>query len=189
VTALPPKVYDFAQVLLGVRATVERLSPHLARLGGGSVLDVGGGTALYSRYLPPSADYLCLDSDLAKLRRARQVASVSKVLLCDATRMAIQSDSVDCALCVGVAHHLADDDFRMMLREIARVARRLIFLDPVAQTGASVGRLLWMLDAGSYPRSEATLREALSSDFLCEHIESYAVYHRYLMCVASPRRR
>ena len=44
-----------------------------------------------------------------------------------------------------------------------------------------------MLDDGSHPRSERELLDALSGEFVCEKVESYSIYHRYLMCVASPK--
>jgi SAM-dependent methyltransferase len=186
VTQLPPHLYDLAQVALGMGTSLARLAPHFAKLHNGSVLDVGGGTGLYARYLPESVRYLCLDNDLAKLRRAKAV--LPRLMRCDATRIALAPKSVDYALCIGVAHHLADRAFEGALREIARVVRhRMIFVDPVAQRRLSLGGLLWMLDDGNYPRSEKQLLDALSHDFVCEQVESYRIYHRYLICVGSPR--
>ena len=72
--------------------------------------------------------------------------------------------------------------------EISRVVRRqIVFVDAVARPRLSVGGLLWALDAGSYPRSEEQLLAAIADAFVCDRVETYEIYHRYLMCVASPR--
>jgi hypothetical protein len=183
---LPPRLYDLAQVLLGMRISQARLAPHLARMQNASVIDVGGGTALHGQQLPTSAVYFCLDRDLDKLGRAR--SSAARVLQCDATALALAPKSVDYALCIALAHHLPAEALTAALSEIRRVVRRqMVFVDPVVQDRPSIGGLLWRLDAGSYPRSEAQLLAALSESFDCEHVESYEIYHRYLMCIASPR--
>jgi ubiquinone/menaquinone biosynthesis C-methylase UbiE len=188
VRTLPPRLYDLVQVLLGQRTSLARLAPHFERLGGGAVIDVGGGTGLYGRHLPNGTRYICVDNDRQKLQRAR--ATHSCCVQCDATRLALRSKSVDYGICIGVAHHLADDAWHEMLREIARVVRRrLIFVDPVIQRRLSISDLLWRLDAGSYPRSESRLLEDLSAEFVCEQVESYHIHHRYLVCIAAPRAR
>jgi SAM-dependent methyltransferase len=185
-TTLPPPIYDLAQTLLGVRTTFARLAPRLADMEHALVLDVGGGTGIYRPRLPPSARYVCLDSDYLKLSRARAMAP--RVLLGDATSIPLAAKSVDFALCIGVAHHLPDAALRRALLEMARVVRtRLVFLDPLLKPGPSVGRLLWMLDAGSHPRTQPQLLDELSIGFRCERIETYAVHHHYLLCDAVPR--
>jgi ubiquinone/menaquinone biosynthesis C-methylase UbiE len=151
-----------------------------------SVIDVGGGTAIHGRQLPDSATYFCLDRDPNKLRRAR--SSGVRVMQCDATLIALAPKSVDFALCIALAHHLPDPALKDAFQEISRVVRRqIVFVDPVARPRLSVGGLLWALDAGSYPRSEAQLLDAVADAFVCDHVETYEIYHRYLMCVASPR--
>jgi len=183
---LPPRLYDFAQALLGVRTSQARLSPHLARMENASVIDVGGGTAIHGRQLPDSATYLCLDRDPNKLRRAR--SSGVRAIQCDATLIALAPKSVDFALCIALAHHLPDGALTDVFREISRVVRRqIVFIDAVARPRLSVGGLLWALDSGSYPRSKEQLLAAIADAFVCDRVETYESYHRYLMCVASPR--
>jgi hypothetical protein len=107
---------------------------------------------------------------------------------CDATRISLADKSVDYAICIGVAHHLDDASLPLALREMARVVRgHLIFLDPVRQRQWSLARLLWALDDGRHPRDESVLLEAISAEFVCTHVESYRIHHRYLMCIAAPR--
>jgi hypothetical protein len=182
---LPPKLYDLVQVVLGMRISQAKLGPFFAEMENARVIDVGGGTALHGRLLPTSASYLCLDLDIEKLERAHM--SGARALQCDATQIPLATKSVDYAMCIAFAHHLSDVALTTALREIARVVRRkLIFLDPLAQDRLSFPWLLWKLDAGSHPRSEQQLLAAISDVFTCDYVESYAIYHRYLMCIASP---
>lgn len=184
-TTLPPKLYDLVQTALGVRRTFARLSPRLSAMRDSLVLDVGGGTGLYRPLLPATARYICLDSDPLKLTRAQ--ATASRLIHGSATQIPLASKSVDYALCIALAHHLPDAALGEAFSEIARVVRRrIVFLDPLARSGPSVGKLLWLLDAGSHPRSQQTLLRELSHHFRCENIESYSLYHRYLLCDAVP---
>ena len=185
---LPPRLYDAVQVALGLRLAYERLAPHLTGLEGSTVLDVGGGTGLYRSLLPRSARYICLDNDVRKLARLKRTHERARALLSDATVMALKPRSVDCALCIAVSHHLDDGSLDRLFRELGRVVRtRLVFLDALWSPDLIASRVLWSLDAGDHPRSKARLLDSLSACFAPAHIESYAIYHRYLLCVASPK--
>ena len=94
---------------------------------------------------------------------------------------------VDYVVCVDVAHHLTDDQLAGMMREFARVVRRqVIFVDAVKRPDSVLSRILWGLDRGSYPRTEAALLTALGRTLRVERVERFTVYHGYLLCVASP---
>src|SRR5262249_25480230 len=186
-TALPPAAYDVAQAVFGLQYTLRRLSPHFSCFDGGQVLDVGGGTGLYRTIVPSTARYVCLDNDPRKLDRLRRRHSQSAVMVGDATSIALRTQSVDYAMCVAVAHHLCDTAFDLMMSEVARVVRRrFVFLDAIRDERSMTSRVLWNLDAGAFPREKSTLLAALEMYFKIEHTEVYAIYHRYLLCVAVP---
>ena len=95
--------------------------------------------------------------------------------------------SVDQALCIAVAHHLADGELSRAFREIARVVkRRLIFLDPL-DCPRLMSRMLWSIDRGSFPRSAEVLRKFLEESYVLEQAEVFTVLHRYFVCVATPK--
>jgi len=182
---LPPALYEIVQHACGFRQTFGRLAPHCAEFAGKSVLDVGGGTGLWSRVLPPTARYTCLDYDLTRLTRARSITP--RLIRADAANMPFGAQAMDAALCIAVAHHLPDSGFERLLSEIARVVRkRLIFLEPLPPGKSLAGRILWRLDEGNYFRSKDTLLSALSTSFLVDQTEVFSVFHTYLLCVASP---
>jgi ubiquinone/menaquinone biosynthesis C-methylase UbiE len=187
IVTLPPALYELIQNLCGLRQTVDRLAPHCAGFAGATVLDVGGGTGLYARILPPTARYICLDSDGTRLARAKAVTP--RLIRCDATQIALAPQSVDGTLCIAVAHHLPDEALHRLLLEMARVVRqRLIFLEPLLPVPSTASRLLRKLDDGAYFRTEDALQRAVSTCFSCDHIEKFTLFHRYWLCVATPTR-
>jgi SAM-dependent methyltransferase len=184
-----PKVYDAVQRLFGLEHTRRRLRPLLADTAGRLVLDVGAGTGLVQPLLPPTARYVWLDNDVDKLRGARPAGGRLRGILGDATRLGLRDGTVDVALCLAMSHHLADHELEAMLAELARVVReRLVFLDAVVVPSSLRSRLLWSLDRGRHPRTLPALRAAIERRFEIRTLEQYAVYHRYLLCTAAPRR-
>jgi SAM-dependent methyltransferase len=184
-----PRIYDAVQRLCGLEHTRQRLRPLLAETARSLVLDVGAGTGLVMPLLPPSARYIWLDNDPDKLRGALSAAERLRGMLGDATRLGLRDRSVDVAICFAMSHHLTDAELEAMLAELARVIReRLVFLDAVVVPRSPRSRLLWALDRGRHPRTLPTLRTAIERHFAIRTLEQYAVYHRYLLCTAAPRR-
>jgi ubiquinone/menaquinone biosynthesis C-methylase UbiE len=178
-------VYDSIQFMAGAPIVRRRLRTHLSGYRG-RVLDIGGGTGAVAELLPSGCFYTCLDNEMPKLLRCAAKGRASP-LLADATRMPIQSASVDVVTCVAMAHHLADDQLAGMFCESARVLKpkgSLIFLDPVLKATRLPGRMLWALDRGSHPRSAATLRRAIEQEFVVERWERLAVYHEYALAIS-----
>jgi SAM-dependent methyltransferase len=182
-----PRVYDAVQRLLGTPETAQRIRSHLEATRPALVLDVGAGTGRLRAALPATATYLWLDADPAKLRGYRAKWPDGPALLSDATELPLRDASVDCALCVAVAHHLRDDLLERLLRELARVVRdRLLLMEPL-RTDALASRVLWRYDRGAHPRTEAELAAAVEPFFELESRERYARLHRYLLLAARPR--
>jgi SAM-dependent methyltransferase len=183
-----PIVYDLVQKAAGVNEVGRFLSPHLAETGGKTVLDVGAGTGIWRRFMPSSAKYLWLDCDTQKLDGYREKHADGLAVLGSGTTLCFSDKSVDFALVVGVAHHLDDTEFCLLLEELARVVRnRLIFLDPVACRERAVSNLLWRYDRGRFPRSPVNLKGAIDRDFDVKHTGELTIFHRYTLCVGQPR--
>jgi SAM-dependent methyltransferase len=183
-----PTVYDWVQYLAGWEKVSRHLAPHLATLAGQSVLDVGAGTGNLARLLPPGTRYVWLDNDPTKLRGFNTKDIPGETILGDATRTGLADKSVDCAVCVALAHHISDVALPALFRELARVTRtRLILLDPVAHPTSRVSCWLWRFDRGGFPRLPAVLRDFVARDFEIEREELFTIYHHYLLLVARPK--
>lgn len=185
-----PRVFDWGQRSLGLEHTHRRLTPYLARTDMQIVLDIGAGTGNFATLLPEPATHLALDVDLKKLKALKAKYPSSPAIVCDATAICLKEKSVDHALCVALAHHLPDAQLPLLFSELARVTRqRLVFLDPVECNDSQISNLLWKYDRGSYPRSAEELCAAIEPWFETEHIEPYAIFHRYILFVGKPRNR
>jgi SAM-dependent methyltransferase len=184
-----PRVYECVQRLAGVRWVNQRVQRSLARIttdGGYSFLDLGGGTGKSEQLVPPGVTYLYLDIDLRRIAIGRKHGH-SRGMVGDATRVPIRDGAVDVVLCKFVAHHLTDEQVEDLLAECARILRpggALIFLDPVWAPSRMLGRMLWRIDRGSHPRTESKIVDALARWVELESVERFAVFHRYVLCVA-----
>jgi SAM-dependent methyltransferase len=188
--AAQPRIYDAVQGIFGAAEMNRRLAVRLAELPRPArVLDLGGGTGLAAELWPAGAAYICLDNDPLKLNRFRAKHPHGFPVQADATRLPLASRSFDLVVCKAVSHHLSDPQLPMLMSESARVLRpgaHLVFVDAVWDPERWRGRLLWRYDAGSFPRVEAALREAISADFTITRWDVFAIHHRYVVCVAEP---
>ncbi len=154
------------------------------------VLDAGAGTGNWTCLVPSSGAYVWLDTDEQKLAGFRRKVKRPLALLADATYMGMRDQSVDHILCVAVTHHIPDSMLPLLFAEFARTCRgTLVFLDPVGPPHSTLSRLLWKYDRGSFPRSGEALCHAISHYFQIIHVESFTVYHRYVLCLARPLTR
>ncbi len=179
-------VYDLTQFLAGQSYVQHRIAKHLKSFTQPKrVLDVGAGTGLYRGLWSDQHTYICCDIDSEKL-----VGFTHKfddpVCQGDGTQLPFQSASLDVVVCIAVAHHLDDNQFQQMVTEAARILKvggMLLFLEPVFAEKRLPGRFLWMLDRGSNPRTPQVLEATLGQSFKLQTLESFAIYHRYLLAL------
>jgi ubiquinone/menaquinone biosynthesis C-methylase UbiE len=182
--ASQPWVYNIIQRVVGQKANLDKLSAHTQTMRPCTIVDVGGGTGAARNLWPDGSRYICLDIEGPKLKLFRSMKPDGLALLSDATRMSIATESVDVVLCMCFMHHLTDEMLDQTLREALRVLRvggRLILLDAVLKRERWIGRILWKLDRGSYPRTAERLYEKLDANFKIIYWEQYAIYHEYAL--------
>jgi ubiquinone/menaquinone biosynthesis C-methylase UbiE len=186
-----PVVYDAVQTLAGTHQLDARLAPHLATLPARAVIaDVGGGTGLPRRLLPPDSKYICVDADLVKLRGFVHKGGLGSAVCGDAAALPLPDASFDLVVCKMVGHHLTDSQLGLMFHECARVLRpggRMLFLDPVQAEDRLRSRLLWRYDRGSHPRPPETLKQAMAAEFDLRDWSVFAIHHRYVLGVGVAR--
>ena len=186
-----PWIYDQIQDMTGIAIPV---TPYLAQTVNSTVLDLGAGTGKFASLLPLSARYIWLDIDRQKLNGfiAKKFPNLA-ILLGDATRICLKDKSVDYALCIGLTHHLTDNEMNNLFSEISRVTKyKLIFLDGVKDEkdeGSIISNLLWRYDRGSHPRQLREICDGLNSIFDIEQIDQFKIYKRYVICVCVPKQR
>lgn len=180
-----PWFYELVQNVAGRRVVVEKLKTVLPP-SAGRVFDVGsaGGGLSVSLGLQP----ISLDIDPRSVLSAREKHPGAVALVGDATELPFPAHCFDLSLCVDVSHHLPDAAWPRMLAELRRVTRgTLVFLDAVRVDSRPLSRLLWRYDRGRHPRNREEILEAIGREFLIRNVVDFSVYHRYLLCVATPR--
>ena len=186
--AAHPWVYDGIQALAGQPRILELISEKTVNMLAETVVDVGGGTGASRKLWPPNCRYVCLDIELAKLKRFRAKVPGGFAVLSDAGRMSIATASADVVLCMAVIHHLSDVVFEELIDEAYRVLKihgQLILLDPVLNRERWMGRALWKLDRGSYPRTAEELRKKLEGKFKIIHWQKHAIFHEYVFGIGA----
>jgi SAM-dependent methyltransferase len=183
-----PLVYDRVQRLAGSEKVGRFLAPHLAETAGATLLDAGAGTGNFRKFMPDSTRYIWLDRDPRKLSGYAAKHLPGAATLADATDLCFRGKSIDYGFCAAVSHHLEDAELARMFAELARVVRkRFIFFDAV-RSGRAVSKVLWKYDRGSHPRTREQLERTLRQAFTIERAIELTIFHRYLLCIASPIR-
>jgi ubiquinone/menaquinone biosynthesis C-methylase UbiE len=186
-----PWIWDQVQRAYGLETDERWLRSRVADLTTDDlVLDVGAGTGTWRRVLPEGVRYIWLDTDRRKLARfRRRYPHEGAAVLADAARLPFADKSVDAALVVGMAHHLADEAFGAALRELSRVLRvKLVFLDVVrAPAPGLIDEALWALDQGAYARAPEDVLAAIARSFQLEEVDRYKYRFHYIGCTARPK--
>lgn len=136
------------------------------------ILDVGCGSGSYAL---PGYDYLGIDPnpryiEYCRRHRPGQFEQMS------AEHLDLPDRAFDVVLCLSVGHHLSDDSFRRMCREIERVLTDngiFIFADPVRPIMQlrPVAALLEWLDEGRWFRKEQDYLDLLGDEFVIEQTQ------------------
>jgi ubiquinone/menaquinone biosynthesis C-methylase UbiE len=188
--AARPRVYEWLQRIAGAEEVGRYLAPFVAEAAGKRLLDVGAGTGIFRKFVPESTSYIWVDNDPQKLSGYRRKQPRGFAALADGTYLCFGAKSIDYVLCVAVLHHLNDEQLGALFNELARVVRhRVIVLDPIDCRDRMMSNVLWRYDRGSFPRTPDILRKAIEAKFKIEHVSYLTVYHRYMLCVGSPRGR
>jgi uncharacterized protein len=185
-----PRVYEFQQTHFGGKPVADRLRKELRGLRDDVLLDIGAGTGVVADLIPSETRYVWLDHDTNKLRGFRSRTTDGAAVLGDAVRLPFRDRVADWTLMVEVSHHIPDDVLQQCLGEAARVTgHRFLFVDAVRGRRRR-SNLMWRLDLGRFPRTEAELLPALEGHFEVERVERFrGVNHDHVLCLCVPRPR
>lgn len=185
-------VYDLSQRMLGASRSDRRLRELLdVDPAPRVVLDVGGGTGISEPLAPRESLYICFDLDATRLAHFVATHPGREAICGDAAHLPIATGAVDLMLCRGVFHHLDTGSLKKLLNEAHRVLSArgsMVWLEPVWSPRWLPGRVLWQVDQGSHPRTEDELRTLIEAGFEIDNWQDHAIYHRYALGSARPRR-
>jgi ubiquinone/menaquinone biosynthesis C-methylase UbiE len=180
-----PRFYDLVQTAAGYPILARRLKGMLGETAGLSVLDAGAGTGAVANLVGDAATYTALEIDPIKIHRLRLRQPLARVIEGSVTAIPLQENAVDVAVIVNVCHHLDDSELETALGELARVATsRIMLVDPV-RDGPLLGRALWRIDRGAYPRTAYELLDALNRHSTVTASERLTIFHRYILASAA----
>ena len=182
-----PRLYDFHQRYGGARRIADQVATAFRAMDGRTLVDVGAGTGMVARMLPPGTRYVWLDNDRLKLRGFLSKSLDCLAVLGDATQLPFSDRAADWTSMVEVSHHLPDDALRACFAEAARVTRdRFLFVDAL-RSDRIRSNLMWRVDLGRFPRREQALLALLRESFELEQIVRFHVNHDHVLCVCTPR--
>lgn len=186
-----PAIYDLTQKLAGGNISKVILQQEFFSMPKtGSALDVGGGTGLMRSLLPANWEYTCLDNDPQKLRGFQKKFPSEKTIQATATKIPKPNNTYDLCILSAVSHHLQSSELYYALKEISRVLRpngQLLFLDALFNSDNVAGKILWVLDRGSFPRALNDLKRHLENDFVITRSKTWKVLHEYALFFCSKK--
>ena len=184
-----PWIYDSVQSLVGAKQVRARLNLQVKQVKNPAiVLDIGGGTGLVSELYDAQTRYVCLDIDPVKLQGFTAKNPTGIGLLADAGNVPIADRSVDMVVCTNVTHHLTDELLDRMFAEAARILKpggKFILSDALWAPDRKIGKMIWRVDRGSFPRTQNVIQSALQKYLNIEQWDQFAIWHEYFVCTAS----
>jgi len=162
-----PLVYDLKSRILslGRQSVLDYLSTRIKLPANSRVLDVGCGTGRHATAF--SGSFYGGDLNPHYIRHAKQQYA-GDFLVMDATGLAFAENYFDLVFCVGLCHHLSDDDVRATVREMIRMVKpggQVLIIDGVFPLKTNLsGHLLFTFDRGNYTRTLDVLTNLLAPE-------------------------
>lgn len=182
-----PFIYDFFQFILGLPIMDSVLKKEVDKVNvadSSFILDLGGGTGLHKRLFQNNQKYVCIDLNFNKIRRSIAHYKSEFSAVADGLKIPFKDRTFDFILLTAVTHHLPDELLPLLFGEIQRVIKEggnLLLYDPVISPTNLIGKTLYKLDLGKYPRSKDQLFDYLSRFFSPIYHREMTIYHSYLI--------
>ncbi|HSV43827.1 MAG TPA: methyltransferase domain-containing protein [Candidatus Bathyarchaeia archaeon] len=143
------------------RGLSRSLAPYQFR----SVIDLGCGLGETSKVFSHACAYYGLDNSFERIRYASQTYRPHHFFVGDACKAPLSAGSCEAGLMIDVSHHLSDEMFRAVVKELGRVSRRYVIVsDPVLFKGqGALSRFFYRLDRGSCFRTHDQMLAILGS--------------------------
>ena len=171
-----PWIYEQFQNMVGAGPAKRWMAEKYWRLKGGEkVIDIGCGPGVIFDFLPKDITYLGFDISESYIERAQAQYGSPRAtfIVSTATELLKKPDprfkDADLAMCIGLLHHLTDEESLEVLRfayQALKPGGRLFCVEPcylVKQRRFS--RFVMGLDRGNYLRQERAWKELIGQVF------------------------
>lgn len=179
-----PQLFNFARSLLegGNKEQFRLLRQQLSPTD--NILDIGCGTGYFSVL---SQHYHGIDITPSFISYARKKYSKPFDLM-DATKLTFKNKSFDTVLLLSILHHLPDELLVKVLKEAARVGKKLLVIDLI-QKNNLLSRLLYNLDRGHNIRTMEEQQRLISTSFKITHASVFdaSALYRHSFIIAVPK--
>jgi len=150
----PKKAKDYEQFRMPGssfhRAKYERIARRISNKSSRTVLEVGSGTGIYTRFLIRDfKKVIATDIDPKMVSEAKKLLKGAKVILADARHLPFGANSVDVVFGVSVLHHIAERN--AVFREAARIIKPggfVVFCEPNIWNPMTALTQLWYREPG-----------------------------------------
>ncbi|MBI4158950.1 class I SAM-dependent methyltransferase [Candidatus Woesearchaeota archaeon] len=140
---------------------------------GDKILDIGCGTGEFAFLFNNSIDYTGIDMNKDFLDYASSVYKNKKFILMDATKMSFKKNEFDIVLLLSFMHHFPEDLLDKILKEVNRVGKRIVILDPLPRKYNPLSRLFYALDRGDFIRKKEEQLRILSKYLNIENYKEF----------------
>lgn len=153
-----------------------------------SVVDIGCGLGEASEIF--SCPYTGVDNSIPRVEYARKKYPSRKFFISDARQLSFSPNAFDAGLMIDTSHHLSDELFCTVLREMSRICTRYVIVsDPIYFDGQNaLSRYFYSLDRGGCFRTEAQMKFIFQTVsgielYSCDHFTTFPGLYRHSVFV------
>ena len=152
------------------------LSQHLNVGDNDLVLDYGCGTGKYCLFFKPE-NYLGVDVDEKNIRIAKNNFKNYHFLQIKPGHFSLDAKKFDFILVVGVFHHIADKELRLILDDFSRILKpggKVMVIEPIlSETSTRINKWMKFVDRGKSFRFEKGLMNLFNQHFEVKEVGQF----------------
>ena len=170
-----PLLFNIVRSILvgGKRRMYNEIRTAVNAQSGDEILDIGCGTGEFAFLFNDSINYTGIDMNKDFLDHASSVYKNKKFILMDATKMNFKKNEFDTVLLLSFIHHFPEDLLDKILKEVNKVGKKFIILDPIPRKYNPLSRLFYALDRGDFIRKKEEQLRILSKHLTLDDYKEF----------------